>query len=292
MQVSSAVDQPNPLPLRGAFSAVVFFLALALGPAVGLIWGWAANAVQFYVSPFLLFPIVVGVFAGLTVVGLARFGQVGHRPTILMAALLAAGVAAVAQHYLDYLATYSPSSRAALLAKMTREVPGIGEALRREACAENLKAISQQFTPSFGEYLVAQARRGRPLPGGYVASGWAAWLSWAVDAALTLAAAVVVTLPAVRIPYCNRCHTWYRTIRNGKIDVDTARRLAVICNADVLSDPRSPRYRLSCCQGGCGPTRCELSWEEAGGTVDLVRVWLDGEQRDQVVAALDELVRD
>ena len=145
------------------------------------------------------------------------------------------------------------------------------------------------WPPAFGEYLRAQADRGRPLFGPYVAKGWAAWLTWAVDAMLTLAAAVAVTIPAFRVPYCNRCRSWYRTVRNGKIDVPTARRLAETCGVDEIAGLHSPRYRLSCCQGGCGPTRCELSWEEPDGAVDLVRVWLDAEQRNQVAAILDEL---
>ena len=103
---------------------------------------------------------------------------------------------------------------------------------------------------------------------------------------LTLAAAVAVTIPAFRVPYCNRCRTWYRTVRNGKIDVPTARRLAETCGVDEIAGLRSPRYRLSCCHAGCGPTYCELSWEEPNGAVDLVRVWLDAEQRNQIAAIL------
>ena len=79
-----------------------------------------------------------------------------------------------------------------------------------------------------------------------------------------------MTIPAVRVPYCNQCRTWYRTVRNGKIDLPTAGRLAELLGVETAGAPRSARYRLSACQGGCGPTRCELSWEHGGG-VDLVR---------------------
>ena len=84
--------------------------------------------------------------------------------------------------------------------------------------------------------------------------------------------AVAVTIPAMCVPYCNRCGTWYRTIRGGKIDVPTALRLAELLGVEEIGHPRSPRFRLSACQGGCGPTRCELSWEEPDGAVDLVHV--------------------
>ena len=98
------------------------------------------------------------------------------------------------------------------------------------------KEIQKELTPSFGKYMLAQARRGRPLPGGYIATGWEAWLTWAIDVLLTLAAAVAVTLPGIRVPYCNRCRTWYRTIRNGRIDVRTAQLLAEICHVDEIRD--------------------------------------------------------
>jgi hypothetical protein len=112
------------------------------------------------------------------------------------------------------------------------------------------------------------------------------------DSFLTLAAAVVVTIPAVRVPYCNRCKTWYRTVRNGKIDVSTARRLAETCGVEGIENFHSPRYRLSCCHGGCSPTCCELTWEDSDGTVELARVWLDGEKRNQVATILDPLARE
>jgi len=293
MQPSHAIEHPAAPPTPGRFSPVVFLLALVVAPAVGLVWAWAAEVVQFYVAPFLLFPIVVGVFTGLTVVGATRFAQIGHRPTVLLAAVLAAAVAACGQHYLHYLSTYSrvlpPSS---LAATAEDAAPGAGGSLGRAELAQTLGALQKELTPSFGKYMLAQAKRGRPLFGGHIATGWAAWVAWSVDVLLTLAAALAVTLPGIRVPYCNRCGSWYRTIRNGKIDVPTAQHLAEVCQVDELGDVHSPRYRLSCCQGGCGPTRCELSWEEPSGAVDLVRVWLDSEQRNQVAAILDGLAGD
>ena len=107
METSRVLDQPDAPPtLGGRFSPVAFFLAVAIGPVVGLVWAWAAEAAQFYVAPFLLFPVLVGVFTGLTIVGLARFAQIGHRPTILLAVVLAAAVAAAGQHYFRYLSDY------------------------------------------------------------------------------------------------------------------------------------------------------------------------------------------
>ena len=118
------------------------------------------------------------------------------------------------------------------------------------------------------------------MPFGFLARGWAAWLSWAIDAALVVAAAVVVTLPALRVPYCNRCGSWFRTIRSGRIDAPAAQQLAAAVGVEEIEYARSHRYRLSTCLGGCGPTQLELSWEGRGGAVDLVRLWLDTAARD------------
>ena len=291
MEPGNTPDRPGATPVGGGrFSWKGLLVALAAGVATGLVWARVADAVQVYVAPIIVFPIMVGVFAGLTIVAVVRFAQIGHRPTILAAAAFAAAVAALGQHYFEYLAAYSQPP--AVSPVIDGEASAVGDNVGLQEALRDFQAIQRQLTPSFGEYLCAQAKRGRPLPWGYVAAGWVAWLTWAIDALLTLASAVVVTLPAIRIPYCNRCGTWYRTIRNGKIDVPTAQRLAETCGVEDIAGLRSPRYRLSCCQGGCSPTRCELSWEAPHGSVALVRMWLDNPTRNQIVAILDELAEE
>jgi hypothetical protein len=266
----------NPIPLapfpaeEGCFTWSGFLVAILIAPLFGSAWAWAAEVAQSYFAPLILFPALVGVFAGLSVVALVRFAQIGHRPTILLAALLTAAVAAAGQHCVAYLNTYYGSR------------PSVGA-----AAEQDVSALFREMTPSFGAYMHAQAGRGRPLLAGYVAHGWMAWLTWAMDGLLVAAAAVAVTIPAMRVPYCNRCRTWYRSIRSGRIDLPTTMRLAELAGVDEIGHPHSPRYRLLACQSGCGPTRCELSWEESYGAVSLVRVWLDAEGRNQVAAILD-----
>ena len=213
------VQPPAVGPAR--FTWPGLWLAVLAAPVVGLVWARIGQVVQSYFAPAVLFPVLVGVFTGLTVVGLVRLARIGHRPTILLAAALAAAVAAAGQHGFSCLA----------------------------------------------------------------------WLSWAIDALLLVAAAAAVTIPAVRVPYCNQCRSWYRTVRNGKIDLPTAGRLAGLLEVEPPERPRSARYRLSACQGGCGPSRCELSWEHGGG-VDLVRTWLDVQKRNEVAAILDGLANE
>jgi hypothetical protein len=263
---------PAPSGQRGRFTWSGLALGLAAAPAVGLVCGWIGAMVQAHFAPLVLFPLLLGVFAGLSIVGLIRFARIGNRSTIFLAALLAAAVTVAGQHYFTYLSRYY----------WTRPTvsPSTGQ---------DLSSITRELAPPFGRYLSARAGRGRPLAGGYVAHGSMVWLCWAIDALLVAAAAVAATLPAVRVPYCNRCGSWYRTVRSGRIDVPTARRLADLLGVEEIEQLRSPRYRLSTCQSGCGPTRCELSWEEAGGAVDLARVWLDAGQRNQVAAILDGL---
>jgi hypothetical protein len=260
--------------VRGKYAKKGLFFAVLIAPLLGIAWAWVANVAQFYFAPVLLFPILIGVFVGLSIVLIVHFAQIGHRPTILLAVVLAAIVAAAGQHAFAYLNTYywtKPSIPAS------------------SAAVPNLSSLPSEARPSFGTYMQAQAQRGRPLPGGWTAHGNLAWLTWTIDALLLIAGAVVVTIPAMRVPYCNHCGTWYRIVRGGKIDVETSQRLAAILGVELLEHPRSPRYRLSACQCGNSPTRCELSWEEIRGSVDLVQAWLDAEARSRFVAIVDGL---
>lgn len=259
----------------GHFAWKGLILLMLAVPVSGLLLAWAGHVAQTYFAPLILFPVLLGISAGIAIVAFVRFAQIGNRPTIILAAVLAAAVAAAGQHYFNYLATYHwrrPAVDAGL---------PVGQ--------EDLSAILREMVPSFGDFMLLNANQGRPLFPGYMAHGWVAWLSWTIDALLVVAAAAAVTVPATRVPFCNRCRSWYRTIRGGRIDVLTARRLAELVGVQEVNHPRSARYRLSSCQGGCGPTRLELSWEEANGAVDLARVWLDPATRNQVAAILDGL---
>jgi hypothetical protein len=261
---------------RGRFSWIGLIATVGAAGVFGVVWAYVAEVAQSYYAPLILFPILLGVFAGLSIVGWVRFARVGHRPTILLAAVLTAVVAAVGQHGFGYLAAYDGT-------RSSIQTDG--------ANGQDMSALIRQMRPGFGKYMQAEANHGRPLLAGYKAQGWVAWLSWAADALLMAAAAVVVSLPALRVSYCNRCGSWYRTIRSGKIDQPTALRLAEQFGVEEIEHLHSPRYRLSACLGGCSPTRCELSWEDAHGAVELVQVWLDPAGRNQVATILDGLDR-
>jgi hypothetical protein len=232
---------------------------------------------QSYWAPLVLFPILVGVGLGAMLVGLTRVIQFGHRPTLFGGAVLAAAVAIAGQHYLSFWEARNREKRqdAELIEKA------------REACPELFQGRQVQPPDNFLGYMREQAALGRRLAAGWQAAGVWAWASWAVDGLLLLAATIAVMLPAVRQPYCNSCRSWYHTLRSGRIPPETAARLAEVSGATLGQQARSARYRLSCCAGGCSPTRLELSWEEPGGQTFLATTWLDGEGRARAGRTLD-----
>ena len=84
------------------------------------------------------------------------------------------------------------------------------------------------------DYLRQEAARGRPVMRQWKLRGGAAWLSWAIDGLLTLFAAVAMVVPATRLPYCNACRSWYRTIRGGRVPQATAQWMAAAAGIEMI----------------------------------------------------------
>ncbi|MGA2034120.1 MAG: hypothetical protein ABSG68_17900 [Thermoguttaceae bacterium] len=260
---------------RGRFSWPQLLLWLPASALLGCLAAWVAMEAQRLFAPLLLFPILVGVGLGALLVGLMRVAQVGHRRSILCGTVLAGVTAILLQHYISFCKV-----RSAL----------------RDRVMEGARAANSGLPPSteladkvaggFLDYMQEQAARGRPISPHYSARGWLAWLSWGLDGLLTLAAAIAMVLPAARLPYCDQCRTWYRTIRGGRVAAVTAQRL--LDASRLAAGPiKSARYRFSNCHGGCGRTRFQLSWEEAGGANHSALLWLDTQQRNQLMTLLD-----
>lgn len=279
METGRKADRDGSGPIGGgrfAWRSCALWLPACL--ALGGSLAWAAVVAQGYFAPFIIFPLLVGVGLGAITVGLMRLGQVGNRPTVLLGAVLAVAVTVAGQHYIRYRAE-------------RERVGPQADNLRRAQLA--FPKLTQGYEPkppaSLADYLQAQARIGRDMNiSGYVARGWVAWLSWAVDGLLVLAAALAMVVPAVRMPFCSRCRTWYRVIRSGRIDARTAGRLAELAEVRPGGQPTSARYRLLNCHAACGPTGFQLSWQESGGSTFSVQAWLDAECRDRVMKVLDE----
>ncbi len=247
---------------------------VALGGAVA----WGAIAAQEYFAPAILFPLLTGVVLGALCVGMMRVGQVGNRLTILAGLSLAIATAVVGQHYLKY---WEERQR-------TREEAAMF--LRARTLFPDLTDGRQPVPPSsFMEYMRWQAGRGRQLNvADAVARGWMAWASWTLDALLLAAAAVAMTIPALRQPYCSRCRSWYRTTRSGRLSGETGVRLATVAGIDISRQPAWLRYRLIHCESACGPTGLLLFWEDSDGEPGADKAWLSAEHRDRITEFLDQ----
>lgn len=217
-EISTQHDAGGCACRGGRFSWTGLAVMGCFAPPAGLAFAHIGGTIRHYYDFPILVAILAGIFIGLTMVAIARFFQLGHRPTIFSAIVAAALTAAVAP-------------------------PG-------------KTARPPRFDPLF--------------------------------ALLATAAAVTVAIPAVCVPYCDRCGSWFRTVRGEKIDAATFRRLSDLLGLKCPEGVRSPRYRLSACRDECGPTLCELTWEGSGLGGSLVRAWLDAEQRRQVETIVDE----
>lgn len=274
-QADGVADRVRPGRFRWR-DALIWAVA---APILGGATAWMATVAQMYFAPLIIFPLLVGVLLGAMLVGMARLAQVGHRPTILTGAVLAAALAVVGQHYFQY-------REAAQRAQ--EDLEKIREA-KQKVPAEWLQGHGPEVPSDFADFMVRQARRGRDLNfGDYVARGWGAWLTWGIDAVLLLAATVAIVLPALWQPYCNECRSWYRVVRSGRIDTPAARRLAEATRVDQGSSPTSARYRLLSCDAGCGPTAFEITWQESEGGTTTVQAWLDHDARQRVTELLDK----
>ncbi len=259
-----------PGPEKGTFRWDRLLAWVPLSAVLGLLIAWAAVVAEGYFAPFLLFPLVVGVVLGGTIVLAMRVCQVGHRPTIWLGALLAASVAIAGEHYFSFQKDQRQWARdPKKLAEMQLGFP------------------ERVPPPRFGEYLAWSAARGLRI-GPYAVRGGLVWLAWSINALLVLAPATFLVGATARLPYCNRCARWFQTVRSGRLDSATAGILARLVGTEVGPEPERARYRVLACQGACGPTGFVLSWDDPGGRLSSGIVWLDAAGRDRVVEILDQ----
>jgi hypothetical protein len=125
-----------------------------------------------------------------------------------------------------------------------------------------------------------------PLQGGYDR------LLWIAEGLVLTAAALAVVIPGMYFHFCRRCHSWYRTVRSARLPAAAIGELAGLLNVDIPHELRSGRCRLLACLGGCGPTGCELAWEDRSGQTAFARVWLLPEQRYGVVRIFDRYTQE
>lgn len=142
---------------------------------------WIAASLERHLAPFLVFPLAVGIAVGAGAIALARWCGIERPRTLLTSIALAACVAVVAQHYFAYLhAEKALRDNVARRSEALAKFPGLAA------------QMTEQPPASFFEFLDSAAAAGRPLPGGIVATGPYAWLSWLFDGALVLGGALGV----------------------------------------------------------------------------------------------------
>jgi hypothetical protein len=255
---------------------------LPLGIALGLLVGGAAAVVETYFAPLVLFPLLTGAILGAALIGLMRWSDVAHRPSLITTVVLSGLACVFMQHYVAYLTFWR---------EQVQQAPE--RELARQAFPENAPQIAGRQPPQdFVDYMQREAQQGRVLTRQLTARGTWAWVSWGIDAVLLLAAAMALVVPALRLPYCNCCLSWYRTTRSGRIPPATARQLAGIIGQGVAPRAVAPRYRLLSCESGCGPTGLELAWRIPKKGIASTVTWLDAAQRSAVVAILDAAPHD
>ncbi len=251
-------------------------------PVQGLAWLMAclllgaaaaasALAVQRIFAPVGLFPLLAGVVLGGLLVVLMRAGHIGHRPTLVAGGVLAVAVTVVGQHFLSY--------RQAVRAATAGQAPWVAVLFPEHAPPQ-----------SFAEFLREEARHGRPV-GRLTASGPWAWFTWGLDAVLLAVPAIVLVVVSARLPYCDRCGTWFRTIRAARLEPGQAAELAAVLGLACPPGPHRLRVRMIDCTGGCGPAGLACAWSDLApdspqaGTPGYV--WLDRPARARVQAILD-----
>jgi hypothetical protein len=257
--------------VRARFRPVRFaaWFAAALFSAAGL--AWLAVKVEAVFAPLLLFPALVGLALSALLVVEFRTLAVAHRPSVLAGAVIAAAVLVGCQHYFSFLdARRHAQAQSAQLKVAESAFPEMAERIR---AGED----------TFYEFIRRSADRGASLLG-LAIGATGVWLLWSLNAAITIAVAMIVVAIALRRRFCDSCGSWYQATRAGRIGATTAAELAAIL--ELTSAPTADaRYRLWTCRSGCGPTRCELSWSESGAGSRTA--WLTDEARRQVVAILD-----
>lgn len=261
----TAVRTERPLPPPpGVFRLWQLTGWLLITTVLGGLSAWAALATERFFAQFLLFPLIVGVVLGGLLVAVMRLSRVGHRPTLLLGAALAVGLNVAGQHYLAYRqAIGQPDDNPAARALFPERAP----------------------PATFWEFMIEEAGQGR-IVGEHRIRGAGAWCTWALDALLIAAPALILVALSARLPYCNRCRSWYHLVRGRRTDAATATALAERLGLKT-GEIHQAKYRIIGCDGGCGPTGVALFWEDREGVFSSGTVWLDAEQHAAVLAILD-----
>ena len=258
-------------PPRAQFRFWQLALWLPLCLVHGTAVAWLAYGLQKHYAPLGLFPVFVGLGLGVTLAGLMRLVQVANRSTIVLGAIVACAAAVIGQHYFSYREQRETAMRQAAQFRIAAQ-----------AHPDLIQGSPPQPASGLVEYMRWQAVRGRPIFGKKIARGGLAWASWALDASLIFASALLVIVPALRQPYCSQCHTWFTTVRRGKLPASAAKETAKLLGIELPEGVQGGTYRIVHCQGGCGVAGFEICWELSDGGTKVKRVWVSPEDRTRL----------
>lgn len=268
--ISERQDPPGAPP-AARFDTRRLALWLPICLVHGTAISWLAYGVEKHFAPLGIFPFLVGIALGMTLAGLMRLVQVANRSTIVLGTIVAASTTIYGQHYFSYQEQREAAERQAAQFRIAaRAHPGL------------VRGTPPKPASGVFEYLRWQALRGRPIAGKTVARGAWAWASWTFDGCLTLLAALIVIVPASRQPYCNRCRTWYSTVRRGRLVADAAAELASVIGMEAPDDIREASFRFVHCQNGCGQAGLEICWVLADGRRRTTRGWISADEQPRL----------
>lgn len=272
----NGAEKPLPLQVSGrplpGWPRVFMFGACAAAAAVmiGLLAAWVQN----FFASVLLFPVLIGLLLGFALMLAMERTQLGQRLTSLAVAVLASLVTVLVIHWTSY--------RVELAAATGR--PPEHDLLVQ--AFPDLAASGHGTPESFVDYLRLRARRGRVLGSVTVRDAWL-WLWWGLDVLLIVLPALGFVVAALNQPFCRHCHSWYRTVQRGNLTAPNAAALGGL--EGVPSQyPGDLKYDISRCQGGCGPTRLRLSWDNDAESRDL---WLNADQWQGAAKVINESAR-
>ena len=269
----STLDSTGPEPIRFHATSCIAWLAGAM--ALSLIAAWLTVLVEPFFAPLVVFPLLVGFILGLGLVGWMRVCGMAHRKSVGIGVVVTVAAFVVAAHYFAYARVQQQFDEQ--FAQLQQSRPDLG----------GLVEVQESTRPhSMVSFLRQTAERGRPLLG-YTVRGAGVWLWWGLDAGLTLVGTVAPVWIALRRPYCPRCRSWYRVVRSGPIDRETACEIATCLKLPQATAGRAD-YRLLSCRAGCAKSAFELSWDESPANARCM--FLDAPQRDAVMKLLDQMV--
>jgi hypothetical protein len=182
---------------------------LAASLLAGVVLGVIEGLISQWFSLFLLFPMLIGIAAGLTAAGMiTRFKL--RAPALALLLGFAGGAAGyVAEHVTVYV-----RDRWDLAATLKREAPGASDADISAAIDELL--TRKGGAPGFRGFLTIAADQGVQIKrmtsndnDGLSLKGTAAWILWAIELLGTAVIAGWIARSKAREPFCEDCGVWY-----------------------------------------------------------------------------------